>query len=61
MGSGTIVYYVTCDGGTTWQTVTAFDDLISFNHSGTSVQVRAVITGNAKVFGWAMATDKDFI
>ena len=60
IGSGTITYFVTCDGGTTWQTVTGFGELLTFNHSGTSTHVRAVMTGNAKLYGWSIATDEDF-
>jgi len=62
LGSGTITYYVSKDGGITWQIVSnegVYQDFIAT--SGTSLSVKALITGNAKLLAYSLATDKPII
>lgn len=64
INTGSIVYSISRDGQTTWQNVlsTQNGDLQSFTSgSGTTIHLRAVITGNAKLFAWGVACDEEFI
>ena len=63
-GSGTINYFISRDGKATWQAVLEADkgELKDFLlAAGTQVHVRAVMTGNAKLYGWVFATNEDFL
>ena len=63
-GTGNIDFYVSRDDGTTWLVVASGDDgkLLDFTGpTGTLIRARAVITGNAKLNGWAMAVNKELV
>lgn len=63
-GSGSIQYFVSRDGKVTWQSVLESEkgQLVDFTvASGTQIHIRAIITGNAKLFGWSIATNENFI
>lgn len=63
-GTGSINYFVSRSGKTTWQSVPEVNkgDVLSFTGPpGTAVHIRAVITGNAKLFSWGIACDQDFL
>lgn len=60
--TGSIQYFVTRNGGTNWQLVSSIGQLIDFTSgTGTSVQIKAVITGDAKLYGWSLFCDKEFV
>lgn len=64
LGSGSINYSISRDGKTNWQSVPAGDlgKKSDFTvASGTQVHIRAIISGNARLYGWGAACDEEFI
>lgn len=63
-GSGAINYYVSRDGKQTWQAVleSQKNELIEFSSgSGQQIHAKAIITGDAKLGGWSLACNKEFV
>lgn len=63
-GTGTINYSISRDGKSNWQSVleTENGDQIEFTTaSGTSINLRAIISGNAQLYSWGVACDEEFI
>ena len=61
-GTGTINYYVSRDNGVTWQSVLESqkgDYTLFTGPTGTQVRAKAVMTGNAKLYGWSLACNED--
>jgi hypothetical protein len=62
-GVGTANYYVSRDGKNNWQSVPESHngEYIYFTSTeGTQVHMKAVLTGNAKLYGWAVGTNVKF-
>lgn len=62
-GTGTANYYVSRDNKATWQSVPESQKgkFVAFtSDAGTQVNMKAVLTGNARLYGWALATDVEF-
>jgi hypothetical protein len=62
--AGTSNFYVSRDGKATWQSVNDSQEgeYIDFTSgSGTQVQMKAILTGDAKLYSWSLACDKEFI
>lgn len=60
--TGTIQYFISRNNGTNWQLVNAFGSLINFTSGvGTQIQLKAVLTGDAKLYGWSLFCDKEFL
>jgi hypothetical protein len=62
--AGTSTFFVSRDGKATWQSINPNDEgnLIDFTSgSGTQVHLRAVLTGDARLYSWALSTDSEFI
>ena len=64
--SGTISYYISRNNGVNWQYIdrSQFNKLIEFNSNsgfGVNIKLKAVITGESKIFGWALSVDKEII
>jgi len=62
-GTGAINYFASRDGGSTFESVLEIDKGKSIDFtvaSGNSVQIKAVMSGNAQLFGWAIGTDEEF-
>jgi hypothetical protein len=63
-GSGDIQYYISRDGKATWQLVgeELKGQILDFTIDlGAQIHVKAIITGNARLYSWAVACDKEFI
>jgi len=61
-GTGLITYFVSRDDGVTWQAVSESDKGVFTDFtvgSGTFLKMKAVITGNAKLYGWGILTDSE--
>lgn len=64
MNDGTINYYISRDGKHTWTSVTSDDKgILKYfaGSKGNQIHLKAIITGNAKLYGWSIATDINFI
>jgi hypothetical protein len=63
-GTGSINYSISRNNKVNWQSIPEADKgkLLSFTSgSGTKVHLRATISGNAKLYSWGVACDKEFI
>lgn len=63
-GSGTADFFVSRDGKATWQAVPISSEGVftSFTGpTGTQIHARVILTGDAKLYSWALGTDKEFI
>lgn len=58
LNNGAITYYASRDGGTTWLEISK-DQVIELDElpTGTSLRIKAVITGDAKLLAWGWAWD----
>jgi hypothetical protein len=64
VGSGAINFFISRDDKTTWQSVSQGQkgNVVDFTTAtGSSINLRADITGNAKLFSWGVACDQEFI
>lgn len=61
--SGNINYFISSDNGANWQTIdrTNEGEDINFVNSGSEIKLKASITGDAKIFGWAVAFDEEIV
>jgi len=63
-GNGTSDFFVSRDGKVTWQAVPSSQEgqFIDFTSGdGNQVHARAILTGDAKLFSWALGTNEEFI
>lgn len=63
-GTGTINYYISRDGKNTWQSIPLSQKglLVDFTSgAGSNVHIKAIVTGNAKIYGWTVHCDKEFV
>jgi len=64
LGTGTANLFISRDDGASYQAVVDAQngELLNFtSDTGTKVKARVVLTGNAKLYGWAVATDQEFL
>lgn len=62
--TGTITFYVSRDGKATWQNVLESEEgenVEFINSPGSQVHMKAIITGDAKLYSWSLGCNKEFI